>query len=265
MAADPGRIYDSFESGLNFGRRVKEHSDELAYRMARAKSQDRFQQGELDQRGQTQDLQSAEQGVNPYAGYNSSEAGSRSMADQALGPGTADAAGIGRSSAGALQPGMEDLATRMSTKQTLNNQDIRSQADYRDASAEWMDRRTSGGRDQSLKALQIQLAPLTAKEKAYQKLTPEEQQNKESILSQISDLGGNTYTAPAAAAPTAPAPQGFFGKVGDAIASRIKGGPAAAPANYDPSTRYHVLRTQGMGPDEAKAAVQDEMARFGKR
>lgn len=250
---DASRIYDAFETGFDSGQRGKQRKEDLAFKMARAKSEDKYHQDQIENQSDQERLRYGEQGLDlDTIKAGQSERASADMADQALGPGTADEAGIGRMGlAGAGEGQMSGFLSRMSRKQNAGVRDAEAQADQRAATAEWMRRRNSGGAGggkEQLAAAKIALQPLNAKMKLGDQLTEAEQETYNNAMQIVGASGGFDYTPPSDA-DRAPKPK----KPGlmDKIAGIFKGGAAPA-APKDSSARYLELRAKGVPPDQAR-------------
>ncbi len=174
MALHP--IVESIMQGWQLGQNSKHHRDDLAERMAARKSSEGIKKRELSQHDD------GEQGVDldtQRAGALSSQAADE--ADQALGDGTADAAGIGSSGiSGTADSQMSNFIGRMSRKQEAGVKDTEAQARQREETANWMARRRDkapGGGSQApmVAAQKALLVPLQKKVAMGEELTPEEQ------------------------------------------------------------------------------------------
>lgn len=216
-------LADSFNEGLRFGvaRQDRENDKaerdrQFAYRVAqdRANREEHGMQADLEalkSTGLTRDdiqatrLRQESEAMLP-PGFSPKDAG---MSDAGLEPGR-------------RVSGFQD---RLAARQKADTEENLADANYKNASADWMRRRKdgpggSGSAAPTVAALRQLMKPLEQKLKDDIELSPEEQETYDATSARLAQLGGSAYTKPADE-------PGFFervaGKVGK-VAGAFKSG-----------------------------------------
>lgn len=253
MAADFGRVFNAWAGGVDLGRDVKKEKDALAWKIARAKKEDDATQRQLSQKDDAERLSYAKEGLDlDVARAGKYEAGAAAEADAALGDGTADILGIGSMGRrGAADAQMDDFTKRVARGKDA---DIR----YKEESANWMKRRTSGGSNMQVAAARALLKQINDKRKAGEEVSDVDLSNEAEANEALASAGGFNYEKPPATEKLPPKP-GLLEKLTGAVKGMFSGGDKPA-ANGLPSARIDPA-TDKM-PEE-KAVEQQEIQAAG--